>query len=240
MFKKRQEVEEWIYTFLDKLDPTEQNSQFYKAKFAKMSDTAFLAFMKQHFPIKFQTKVFEVEPTMKQIADALKYINVPITEKMHIPFEYKNKDGVSVMSEDAVVIYSPVKKMKQFLSKKNSMSTNINNRNMRDGLLLAVDKNGNTTDREMEALAVMGLDNTIKELSTYRADSMDAKNKFYSVINNKGMVMQNEVDVETPDSLARNALNVYFLGAGLNSNLINEGHMLYHTSKNKQRKTIRQ
>ena len=144
------------------------------------------------------------------------------------------------MSEDAVVVYSPVKKMKQFISKKNSMSTNINNRNMRDGLLLAVDKNGNTTDREMEALAVMGLDNTMKELSTYRADSMDAKNKFYSVINNKGMVMQNEVDVETADSLARNALNVYFLGAGLNSNLINEGHMLYHTSKNKQRKTIRQ
>nr|DAJ30970.1 MAG TPA: hypothetical protein [Caudoviricetes sp.]DAS08425.1 MAG TPA: hypothetical protein [Caudoviricetes sp.] len=240
MFKKRQEVEEWIYTFLDKLDPTEQNSQFYKAKFAKMNDTAFLAFMKQYFPIKFQIKIFEVEPSIKQIANALKYINVPMVEKMRIPFEYKNKEGIPVMSEDAVVIYSPVKKMKQFISKKNSMSTNITNRNMRDGLLLAVDKNGNTTDREMEALAVMSLDHTMKELSTYRADSMDAKNKFYSIINNKGMVLQSEVDVDTADSLARNTLNVYFLGAGLNSNLINEGSMLRYTAKNKQRKTIRQ
>ena len=42
MFKKRKEVEEMVYKVMDLLDPTKQNSQFYKAKFAKMNDKQFL------------------------------------------------------------------------------------------------------------------------------------------------------------------------------------------------------
>ena len=130
--------------------------------------------------------------------------------------------------------------MKQFVAKKNSNSTNINSRDMRNGLLIGVDKNGNTSDREMESLAVMGLDASMKELATYRADSMNAKDGFYSMINTTGMVRQSDVDVETSDSLARNELNVYLLGAGLNSNLINEGNYLRHTLTSRGRKTERE
>ena len=240
MFKKRQEVEELVYKVLDVLDPSGQNSQFYKGKFAKMTDNQFMTFFKQDFPLKFQTKLFEVEPSMQQISDALDLINVPMIEQMNIPFEYRNSDGIPVGSDDALILYVPIRKTKQFLSKKNSMSTNISKRDMKSGLLQDVDKNGNTSDREMESLAVMGLDATMKELATYRADSMDAKNEFYSMINTTGMVRQSDVDVDTADSLARNELNVYLLGAGLNSNLINEGDYLQHTLRSKGRRTERQ
>ena len=240
MFKKRKEVEEMVYKVMDLLDPTKQNSQFYKAKFAKMNDKQFMNFFSQDFPLKFQTRLFEIEPSMKQISDTLDYIHVPMIEQMNLPFEYRAKDGTPVKSDDALILYVPIRKVKQFLSKKNSMSTNISNRDMKSGLLQTVDKNGNTSDREMESLAVMGLDASMKELATYRADSMNAKDEFYSMINTTGIVRQSDIDVETSDSLARNELNVYLLGAGLNSNLINEGNYLRHTLTNKGRKTERE
>lgn len=240
MFKKRKEVEEMVYKVMDLLDPTQQNSQFYKAKFAKMNDKQFMNFFSQDFPLKFQTRLFEIEPSMKQISDALDYIHVPMIEQMNLPFEYRSKDGTPVKSDDALILYVPIRKVKQFLSKKNSMSTNISNRDMKSGLLQTVDKNGNTSDREMESLAVMGLDASMKELATYRADSMNAKDEFYSMINTTGMVRQSDVDVETSDSLARNELNVYLLGAALNSNLINEGNYLRHTLTSRGRKTERE
>ena len=240
MFKKRKEVEEQVYKVMDILDPTKQNSQFYKAKFAKMNDKQFIKFFSQDFPLKFQIRLFEIEPTMKQISDALDYIHIPMIEQMNLPFEYRDKNGTPVKSDDALILYVPIRKVKQFLSKKNSMSTNISNRDMKSGLLQTVDKNGNTSDREMESLAVMGLDASMKELATYRADSMNAKDEFYSMINTTGMVRQSDVDVETSDSLARNELNVYLLGAGLNSNLINEGNYLRHTLTSRGRKTERE
>ena len=240
MFKKRKEVEELVYKVMDILDPTQQNSQFYKAKFAKMNDKQFMNFFSQDFPLKFQIRLFEIEPTMKQISDALDYIHIPMIEQMNLPFEYRSKDGTPVKSDDALILYVPIRKVKQFLSKKNSMSTNISNRDMKSGLLQTVDKNGNTSDREMESLAVMGLDASMKELATYRADSMNAKDEFYSMINTTGMVRQSDVDVETSDSLARNELNVYLLGAALNSNLINEGNYLRHTLTSRGRKTERE
>ena len=240
MFKKRKEVEEMVYKVMDLLDPTKQNSQFYKAKFAKMNDKQFMNFFSQDFPLKFQTRLFEIEPSMKQISDTLDYIHVPMIEQMNLPFEYRAKDGTPVKSDDALILYVPIRKVKQFLSKKNSMSTNISNRDMKSGLLQTVDKNGNTSDREMESLAVMGLDASMKELATYRAESMNAKDEFYSMINTTGMVRQSDVDVETSDSLARNELNVYLLGAGLNSNLINEGNYLRHTLTSRGRKTERE
>lgn len=240
MFKKRKEVEELVYKVMDILDPTQQNSQFYKAKFAKMNDKQFIKFFSQDFPLKFQIRLFEIEPTMKQISDALDYIHIPMIEQMNLPFEYRSKDSTPVKSDDALILYVPIRKVKQFLSKKNSMSTNISNRDMKSGLLQTVDKNGNTSDREMESLAVMGLDASMKELATYRADSMNAKDEFYSMINTTGMARQSDVDVETSDSLARNELNVYLLGAGLNSNLINEGNYLRHTLTSRGRKTERE
>ena len=240
MFKKRKEVEEMVYKVMDILDHTQQNGQFYKAKFAKMNDKQFMNFFSQDFPLKFQTRLFEIEPSMKQISDALDYIHVPMIEQMNLPFEYRSKDGTPVKSDDALILYVPIRKVKQFLSKKNSMSTNISNRDMKSGLLQTVDKNGNTSDREMESLAVMGLDASMKELATYRADSMNAKDEFYSMINTTGMVRQSDVDVETSDSLARNELNVYLLGAALNSNLINEGNYLRHTLTSRGRKTERE
>lgn len=237
--KQRKAAETLIYKIMDILDKTESNKQWYMNKFKKMSNDQFYEFFKQEFPLKFQMRVFEIEPKMDQIDKALKYLKVPMMEKLYMPFLYTDSKGNPVKTNyEAMVIYVPIKKMKQFLSKKNSMSINIDERNMKTGRLISKDKNGNMTDREMECLAVMGLPNTMREFSTYRADAMRAKDEFYSTITEKNMVSLKDVDVSKEDSISRNTLNTYLLGAGMASNLIMTGYYLPITLDRRNEKRI--
>ena len=229
----RKKVEKKIYETFNILDPTGQNTEFYKHKFAKMSDIEFYTFFKQDFPLKFQTKIFEIDPKAGDIIKALDHLKVPVTEKVSLPFLYRNKDGVPVKSQEVLVVYLPLKRMKQMVQKKTGYSTEISKRDFRTGLLIDTDKNGNSTDREFESLVVFGMDNTLRELSTYRADSMSAKNKFYNQINTIGMVSQKDVEVENSDSIARNLISAYLLGCHINSNLVNIDCMLPRTIKRK-------
>ena len=231
-FKKaRENVEKKIYKIMKIVDPTGQNTEYYKNKFAEMNDKEFYNFFNQDFPLKFQTKVFEIDPNVTQIMDALHAIHVPITEKLNMPFLYKNKDGVPVKTQPVLVVYLPLKRMKQMVIKKSGYSVNISKRDYRTGLLIDTDKNGNSTDREFESLVVMNLDNTLKELSTVRADAMGAKNNFYNEINTTGMTSLKDVDIENSDSIARNLLSAYLIGAHIQSNLINIDYLLPRTIK---------
>jgi hypothetical protein len=68
---------------------------------------------------------------------------------------------------------------------------------------------------------------------------MRAKSEFYNTINTKNMVSLDDVSVDKDDSIARNTLNVYFLGAHINSNLLNTGDYLSYTLRNKKDKIKR-
>ena len=230
----RKNVEKKIYDTFNILDKTGKNSEFYKQKFAKMSDKEFLDFFKQDFPIKFQMMTFEIDPSIEDIVKGLHFLKVPISERVSMPFLYENKNGEAVQSLPVLVVFLPLKRLKQMVQKKTGYSVDIAKRDYRTGLLIDTDKNANSTDREFESLVVLGLDKTLHELATYRADAMDAKSEFYSMINTTGMVKLSDVKVDTKDSLARNNLNVWLLGAGINSNLINEGDYTPRTIENKE------
>jgi hypothetical protein len=229
----RKKCEEKIYKAFKILDPTGQNTEYYKSKFAKMTDTQFLEFFKQDFPLKFQTKVFEIDPKMTMIMDFLKFLGVPVIERISMPFLYKNKNGEPVQTQPVLVVYLPLKRMKQFAVKKNSFATNTDKRDFRTGLLVDTSKAGGTSDREIESMVVIGLDKTLDELTTVRAESMGAKNKFYSQIANTGLARLADVDIDPSESIARNLISAYLLGAHINSNLVNADNMLPRTYKRK-------
>lgn len=220
--QQRAKIEEKIYKYFKIIDKTGQNTEYYKKKFSQMNDKEFEEFFKQDFPLKFQTKIFEIEPTMKDILDGLRFLGVPALERVSMPFLYTNTKGEAVSTLPVVVVYLPMRRMKQMVQKKTGFSVNISKRDYRTGLLIDTDKNGNSTDREFESLVVLGLDKTLRELATYRADSMTAKNEFYNEINNVGMVSQKDVPVANEDSIARNLISAYLLGSHIKSNLVME------------------
>jgi hypothetical protein len=240
MDAKRQEAEELIYKVMDTLDKTKSNSEYYKTLFAEMSDEEFKQWCSRTLPIRFHTKPFEIEPKMDQIEKALSLVGIPLLEKIYLPYLYKNKEGKPVASHEGIVGYIHLKKMKQFLTKKNHMSTEIAKRDMKSGALISHDKGGRTSDREMEAMAVQNLNKIMKEFSTYRADYMDAKSAAYNSINTTGRLSMKDIPIEQEDSLAKMQLNTYMIGSMLQTNIINVDYYLPKTLKDKKKRTIRE
>ena len=230
MKANRKRVENKIYAAFDIVDPSKQNYEYYKKKFSRMSDTAFMKFMSRPMPLRFQYKLFEIEPKPNMILKGLKMLNVPLMEKVNLPYLYEDEDGNPVQSTECQVGPLPVKKMKQFLTKKTGMSTDISSRDMRNGLLINHDKNGNTSDREFEAAAVHDLKYTTDELQGPRADAMGAKNQMINQISTLGKVSLKDLPVDPADSLSRNMLDAYLIGSLLKSNLLSDDYHLNVTT----------
>ena len=239
MNAKRKEAEELIYRVLDEAEHGTVNSDYYKRIFSNMTADEFIEFFKRRLPLRFHIEAFKVEPKLNDIVNAFDILNVPLLEKVKLPYMYKNKKGEPVESKEALIIYIHIKRMKQMLTKKNNTSMHIDKRDMKTGLLLQEDKGGKETDREFESLAVMGLDYTMDEFARLKADAMQAKSQMTAAILNKGYVTEDDVDLLRTDSLAHNLMNVYLTGAHIHSNLIDIDYYTPYTAMQKQRKIQR-
>lgn len=235
MMKQREEAETLIYQVLDAADVTKTNSDYYRKLFANMSDDDFMNFCKRRLPFRFHQEVFKIEPKMYEIIEAFKILNKPLFEKVKLPYIYTNRDGVPVESQECLVIYIHLKRMKQMLTKKNNTAMNIEKRDMKTGLLLGEDKGGKETDREFESLATMGLEYTMDEFSRPKADAMGAISQMSNTIMAKGFVSDSDIQVAKDDSIGKNLLNVYLIGAHIHSNLVDIDYMTPFTAKDKHR-----
>lgn len=238
MNQKRLESERLIYKVFDQLDPSGRNTDYWKKEFAGMNDKEFEEYISGTFPFYFQTGAFD-EPSMDQICKALDILNVPLLESVYLPYKYKDSNGRPMKTKPCLVVYIHMKRMKQLLTKKNGMSINTNTRDMRTGLLTGEDKNGKESDREFESLIISGLYKTMKELSRSRADSMNDKSVMNMTIKTLGQVTLDELPEEIDDSLSKNLLSTYMIGAQLMTNLVNQDYMLPYTYHDKHKKVER-
>ena len=239
MNKQRDEAEELIYKIFDTVDPSKTNSDYYRKIFSNMSDEDFMNFCKRRLPFRFHQEVFKIEPKMYEIIDAFKILDKPLFEKVKLPHVFINRDGIPVESQECLVIYIHLKRMKQMITKKNNTAMNIEKRDMKTGLLTGDDKGGKETDREFESLAVMGLEWTMDEFARPKADALAATQQMSNAILAKGYVSDADITVAKDDSLAKNLLNVYFMGAHIHTNLVDIDYMTPYTARDKQRKIER-
>lgn len=233
---QREQVENLVYSVLDKIDTTKTNSDYYRNIFSQMDDEQFYKFWERRLPIRFHYEIFKIEPKMDQIVDAFKILKKPLIERVNLPHIYVNPDtGKSVQSQPCMVIYIHIKRMKQMLAAKTHVSVATDKRDMKTGLLTSEDKAAKNTDREFEALAAYGLDYNIDEFSRMRADSLKAATEADAIITDKGTLSDKDFTVAKDDDLAKNMLNVYLIAANIHSNLIDSNYMTPLTAKNKSR-----
>lgn len=219
--QQREEVETLVIKFFDTLDKSGTNSEYYKRLFSEMNDKQFLDMMSSKFPFRLHYRPSVVEPTMKDVENALKTIGVPMLEEINLNFLYENKDGKPVRSQKCLVGYTHHKKEQQMITKKNKWAAEIENRDMKTGRLIGADKGSGESEREFEALATFGLEKTMEEFMKPKADAMLAKNVMYGTIASTGMVKLEDLPDEVDDSLSKNLMNVFLIGCHISTNLMN-------------------
>ena len=240
--KQREQAEELIYKVFDEIEKTQKthiNSDYYRQIFSKMSNDEFENFFKRRLPLRFHMDTFNNEPKFYDIVSALKIMDVPLFQRVNLPYVYKDKNGNPVQTQEAMVIHIHIKRMKQMNSLKSHTAPSIKNRDMKTGLLAGSDKGGKETDREFESLATMGLDYTMDEFARPKADAMEAKAQMRSAILNKGYVSDKDIEVANYDSIGKNIFNVYLLGSHIASNLVDIDYTTPLTAKNKQKRIER-
>ena len=227
--KQREEIENLVLSSIGILDKSGTNTDYYKDLFTRMSDTQFEKFIAKKFPFKFHYRPSVVEPSMDDVKQALDSIGVPLMEKITEPNVYINKDGIPVNTKECLVIYIHHKPVQQFITKKNKWSIDTSNRDMKTGRLVGGDKGAVTSDREFESMAVQGMDKTMREFYTIKADAMASKNLANNIIGTTGMLRLDDINIDRDDSLSKNLMNVYMIGAHINSNILNEGNYTPYT-----------
>ena len=236
----RAACEELIYRTFSAIDPSGANTQYYQQLFSNMSDTDFYKLISGRLPFRYHVAPFDNEPKMPDIFKAFKVLDKPLMEKVKLPYLAKDSQGNPIESKECLVGYLNIKRLKQMLTKKNNTAMEIAKREMKlTGRLQGADKGGLESNKEFEGAMALGLENTTAEYARVKAASMKAKAEAYNTINAKGEVSFDDIDTEKTDSIAKNAMNVYLIGANLHSNLIDEDYYNPHTLDNQARRIER-
>jgi hypothetical protein len=242
--KERKEYENFIYDQMNTLEPSEENTMRYRQMFSKMDDKEFEKWLKNFFNNKdanftIETIPYKRELELKNIVKTAKKMGVPLLEKVALPFE--NPEGEVVWTATEVpVMYINIKRVQQMIAKKNAMSTSIEMRDSKSGQVTGGDKNARSSDVENIALIAINADETLKEMIGPRSDNLVAKAEMLKKIAKDGYVSNKDYKINKFDKIAINTMDVYFLAAGIKTNLVTDGLILKRTliNQNKDKTSI--
>lgn len=231
---KRIKMESLIYDVFSALDPTNANTDKYKAMFKKMSDAEFENFFKRLFKDEDAYLILEVvdyerDVTIEGIEKAAKILGVPLFEKIAMPSLNGDKNNPIVTKQPAPVGYLHIKRMQQVLSKKNSMSTDSDERSALTGQVIGHDKNARGSDVENFSLVTLGADNALKEFLGPRADDPVMKAQMMSEISKKGYVSLSELTSDVKNKTTLNTVDVFMTSMGIKTDLVTKGLALNKT-----------
>jgi hypothetical protein len=132
---KRKKIEEKVLKVFSILDKTNLNEEKYKNFFKSLSDKKFQDWANSFFAdpdanFFLEAVPYKNEPSLDEIKEAAKLLNLPLEERVTFPHE----DGIKT-DKPVPVGYIIVKRHQQIVSKKNSLSHGIKTRNQKTGYL---------------------------------------------------------------------------------------------------------
>ena len=223
--EKRKDFMKYLTSVMDLLDPSGENSKLYEKKFSKMSDKQFDTWVRKFFEdeeryLYLEIVEFERDLSLENIEKCAEFMNVPLFERVALPYINGSLDNVIVTPEPVPVGYIHIKRMQQTLLKKNAGSITISKRNPKTGQVIDEDKNARNSDVETYALTTIGADNALREFMGPRADDLHTKSQLYNNISKNGFASLEDLDNNPENKIALNTLDCYFYMQGLSTNLI--------------------
>lgn len=243
MHPARKEIDALVLKTFETIEPDKINYNKYKNKVKNMSDDEYFEFIKgvSYNPdhhIFFEIEMMkENQIQLDRIVEAAKLNNVKLFDR--IGFR-DIVDGETVYTTHEMFIgRCPIRKVQQFLSKKNSMPKDINKVNPRTGQVTGKSKGGRVSDMELFGLIVQDIPNVIKEYFGPKSGDPVMKQQMYHSIATTGSASLAEMTNNKMNKVALNTANMILLGAGLESDLVTQpGLILPRTFKQQNVKGI--
>ena len=216
---------------MDVLDPSGWNTNYYKKKFADMSDAEFVSFCKTGI-VRMYVEYDVNDPKIENGLELCKEYGCDPMEYVTLPFLYKDPDtGEELISDKkCLVLDIKVKRLHQIVTKENSSSSSISERDAKTNQATGDSKSAMISDTEVAMMVARGYKKTITEMMTVRADHTGSKEEFYTNIRQTGKS-------NIPDSINKPEnktvipmLHFHYIGAGLLTDLIEDDVERYNES----------
>lgn len=232
----REKMEKTVYDVFSTLDPSKTTADKYRNLFKKMSDVEFDKFFKNLFAQENDYLVLDIvdyerDLKIENVEKAAKLLNVPLFERVVMPYASTDKDNPIVTKYEVPVGYIHCKRVQQFLRKKNATSTDISMRSAISGQVMGKDKNARDSDLENYALVTLGAEECLREFMGPRADDPVMKNEMYTQIAKNGYVSLNDLTSDVKNKTTLNTIDVFFTGMGIKTDLVTDGLLVKKTIK---------
>lgn len=221
---KRVKIENLMKEVFNKLDKTGLNTKRYQEELFSLSDDLFFKFLKRLVAdprknLELQVIPAKNEPNLVDIKEALNVLKVPEKEFVYMKHE-GDKDNPIRSRYRQTVGYIHVRRLQQILSKKNTYSLSIKQRNMKTNQVTGHDAIARISDLEVSALKAIGSEAVLKELMGPRADSSDTKTELYTQISNFGYAELDTMEGKISNKRTLNTVYQYLTAAGLDSDIL--------------------
>lgn len=215
MNDKRKKAEASIIKYMNDIDDTGFNGNFYKEHFSKMSDTAFDQFMKDIRDGSKQLVVFVKHfkskgMTSEKILDVAKKNKIPMFEKLEFTENPDVPDFTTPM--EYLLLDLPVRRQSQHWVKKISVPDDNKVIDYSTYQPTGDSKGSSLSYPEMSVLRGMNLHNSIEELARFRGGDKGGWLAYNASAEQTGEISLGAISPYTTGVESTNLIKMYLLG----------------------------
>jgi len=215
----RIKAENDFYILLDTFDSKKFNSSKYRNLFDSMSDKDFKLFMtriaNEDDFITINIDSSQRSITLDKIFEKCDKLGIE-THKYVMYRENKSTDGTtSITPYKSLILYIPIKRLQQMVSKKNSASGDNDKINILTGAVTSDSKSGSLNNTQSLGLITSQQPNTLKELLGPRSDDPVSKNQMLQYIEETGEVSLDNLVIDVSNKQSISTLKVFLRSIGI-------------------------
>jgi hypothetical protein len=217
---KRKQVQDFIITHINKLDPSGMNGKRYEEMFSKWSDTEFHSYMSGMregvHKIVLYVPNLKINLKMKDIFEVSHDLGLELFEQLRL-WDSTTK-RYYLTPQKYPILLLPVRRLKQFLMDKISVPESDTKIDSFTGQVVKPDKGASISSVEMQTILSKGLKTSISELIRVRGGDLAAYASFKSQLEETGTASLNELP---EDSRARSSviMSTYLFSMHIDNNV---------------------
>jgi hypothetical protein len=236
--QKREKIEKLVLDVVKAVDNKKmENYKRYSALFKSMTNEEFEEWANSmghelDDTIQIYQLPFE-EMKMTQIKKAADILGLPLEE--YIWYRHNDPEGIRTKMR-APVGYIHIKRVQQFLAKKNKYALDNEKISLKSGQVTGESKVTSVSDPETFALTAINAESALKEFLGPRSDNQSKKLQMYRQISRDGYSTLEDMEEDITQSTTLNTINSYLLASGVRSDLVSKSLKTNHTVDNELRK----